>query len=190
MQLTAHDDRSWQEIVAEKRKAIHQLIPGDWLLPTDVLTRAENTPKLVGDFIESLLDPETLEITALGPVDILARIREGTYTAVNVTTAFCKRAVYTHQLNNNVLEFIFEAALEQAKELDQYYEQHHETVGPLHGLPVSMKDQFHVKTVNTSMGYVGWINRETPVERILKELKSLGAIPMAKVAPRTCYCPC
>ncbi len=98
MQLPAHVDRPWQEIVAEKRKALHQLIPGDWLLPTDVLTRAENTIKLVGDFIESLLDPETLEITALDPVDILARIREGTYTAVKVTTAFCKRAAYAHQL--------------------------------------------------------------------------------------------
>ncbi|KUJ12171.1 amidase [Mollisia scopiformis] len=152
-----------------------------WLLPTDVLTRAENTPKLVGDFIESLLDPETREITALDPVDILARVREGTYTAVKVTTAFCKRAPYAHQLNNNVLEFIFEAALEQAKELDQYLEQHNETAGPLHGLPVSMKNQFHVNSVNTSMGYVGWINKERPVESLLvKELKSLGAIPIAK----------
>lgn len=89
---------SWQEVVAKKRKALHQLIPQDWLLPNDVLTRAENTPKLVGAFIESLLDAETLEITALDPVDVLARISQGLYTAVKVTTAFCKRAAYAHQL--------------------------------------------------------------------------------------------
>jgi len=98
MQLPAHSGRPWQEIVAEKRKALHHLIPEDWLLPTDVLTRAENTPKLVGDFIESLLDPETRDITALDPVDIVALIREGTFTAVKVTAAFCKRAAYAHQL--------------------------------------------------------------------------------------------
>lgn len=28
-------------------------------------------------------------------------------------------------------------------------------MGPLHGLPVSLKDQFHVKGVETTMGYVG-----------------------------------
>jgi amidase len=36
-------------------------------------------------------------------------------------------------------------------------EEHGEPVGPLHGLPVSFKDQFHVKDVDTTMAYVGWI---------------------------------
>jgi len=48
-------------------------------------------------------------------------------------------------------------ALERAKELDRYYEEHHTTVGPLHGLPVSMKDQWHIKGLDTSMVYTGWI---------------------------------
>lgn len=98
MQLPVHYERPWQEIAAQKRKTLLELIPQDWLLPADVLTRAEDTPKLVGDFIESLLDLESLEITASDPVDILARISEGTYSAVQVTNAFCKRAAYAHQL--------------------------------------------------------------------------------------------
>lgn len=98
MPLLAQLHRPWQEIVASKRKALYGLIPEDWLLPSEVLTRAENTPKLVGSFIESLLDQGTKEITALDPVDIVARIRDGTFTAVEVTTAFCKRAAYAHQL--------------------------------------------------------------------------------------------
>jgi len=54
-----------------------------------------------------------------------------------------------------------------------------------------MKDQFHVKSVNTSMGYVGWIEKERPVESLLvKELKSLGAIPIAKVFALILLCPC
>lgn len=33
----------------------------------------------------------------------------------------------------------------QAKELDAYYEKNGKTVGPLHGLPISLKDQFRIK---------------------------------------------
>ena len=56
---------------------------------------------------------------------------------------------------NCLLETFFDAAIEDAKKLDQYFAQHKEPIGPLHGLPVSLKDQFHIKGVETSMGYVG-----------------------------------
>lgn len=36
----------------------------------------------------------------------------------------------------------------QAKELDAYYERNGKTVGPLHGLPISLKDQFRVKVAS------------------------------------------
>lgn len=39
-------------------------------------------------------------------------------------------------------------ALKRAKELDDYYAANKKTVGPLHGLPISLKDQFRIK-VNT-----------------------------------------
>jgi amidase len=42
-------------------------------------------------------------------------------------------------------EFFPEAALAKAKELDSYYEEHKKVVGPLHGLPISLKDQIRVK---------------------------------------------
>ena len=54
-----------------------------------------------------------------------------------------------------MLETFFDAAIEDAKRVDQYFVQNKKPVGPLHGLPVSLKDQFHVKGVETSMGYVG-----------------------------------
>ena len=40
---------------------------------------------------------------------------------------------------NCALEFFPENALKQAKELDEYYEKEGKTVGPLHGLPISLK---------------------------------------------------
>jgi amidase len=52
---------------------------------------------------------------------------------------------------NCALEFFPDAALAQAKELDEYFEKNKKPIGPLHGLPISLKDQFRVKVsaVNT-----------------------------------------
>lgn len=65
-------------------------------------------------------------------------------------------------------------------------------IGPLHGLPVSLKDQFHVKGVETTMGYVGWMGtfegrRGTGNELVfesemVRELRALGAILYCKTA--------
>jgi amidase len=64
-------------------------------------------------------------------------------------------------------------------------------VGPLHGLPISLKDQFHVKGVDTTMGYVGWIGSNLGIKyqkdvhkvesQIVTELLSLGAVLYCKV---------
>lgn len=50
---------------------------------------------------------------------------------------------------NCALEFFPDMALAQAKALDVYYEQHRKPVGPLHGLPISLKDQLRIKVRNS-----------------------------------------
>lgn len=42
-------------------------------------------------------------------------------------------------------EYFPELALQRAKELDEYLETNGKPMGPLHGLPISLKDQFRVK---------------------------------------------
>ena len=95
-----------------------------------------------------------------------------------------------------MLEIGFDLALARAKELDKYYETHKKLLGPLHGVPVTLKDQFHVKGLDTSMAFVGWIGafegktgtgKERNVEsELVRELCSLGAVPIGKVR-RLCY---
>ena len=78
------------------------------------------------------------------------------------------------------------------KELDKYFEDNGTVKGPLHRLPISLKDQFHVKGHDTTMGYVGWIgtyegeNDLAKVHKIdsqiVKELLSLGAVLYCKVS--------
>lgn len=65
------------------------------------------------------------------------------------------------------------------------------TLGPLHGLPISIKDQFHVSGSDTTMGYVGWIGTYEGRQdkslvhkvnsQIVIELVDLGAVLYCKV---------
>lgn len=89
-------------------------------------------------------------------------------------------------------EIFFDQAIEHAKELDAAFVAGNGPTGPLHGLPVSFKDQFHVKGVETTMGYVGWIGtfegvkgtgKEKKVDsELVREAKALGAVPFCKTS--------
>lgn len=93
-------------------------------------------------------------------------------------------------------EIFFDAAIADAEKLDEYFEKNGKPVGPLHGLPVSLKDQFHVKNVETTMGYVGWLGtfegkKGTGKEKVfeselVRELRELGAVLYVKTSvPQT-----
>ena len=50
-----------------------------------------------------------------------------------------------------MVQIFFDAAIEDARKLDAYFAEYKKPLGALHGLPVSLKDQFHVKGVETTM---------------------------------------
>lgn len=102
---------------------------------------------------------------------------------------------------NCLHETAFPAALASAAALDAHFAQTRTPLGPLHGLPISLKDQFHVRGLETSMGYVGWLGtfegapRPHPNYPIATEsalvtiLRSLGAVIYVKTAvPHTLMC--
>jgi amidase len=56
-------------------------------------------------------------------------------------------------LQTNCLTEIFvERALARAREVDDYLAKTGKSMGPLHGLPISMKDQFSMRGLETIMG--------------------------------------
>ena len=93
--------------------------------------------------------------------------------------------------NNCLHEILFEQALQRAEELDHFQRRTGTVLGPLHGVPISLKDQFYVKGVETTMGYVGWINTVEGVTEstdyltresvVVKDLWKLGAVLYCKV---------
>ncbi|CAG8892656.1 unnamed protein product [Penicillium egyptiacum] len=182
---------SWQLKGEVKRQSILNAIPEKWRLDYPVPPATE-LRDVTGDYIRRYLTEHEINITETDAVDIVAETSTGRWSALEVTEAFCHRAAVAHQLVNCLHEVFFEAAIKDAKRQDEYFAKHKTPIGPLHGLPVSLKDQFHVKGVETTMGYVGWINTfqgqqndprsGTEESELVRELRNLGAILYCKTS--------
>lgn len=76
---------------------------------------------------------------------------------------------------------MFDNALKRANELDDYYAKHGKTIGPLHGVVMTLKDQFDCEGFDSTIGYVGRAHRPASNDALLvKILRSLGAVILAK----------
>ncbi|KAF9045065.1 general amidase [Panaeolus papilionaceus] len=179
----------WQDLVAQKRRQQAASIPTAWVLPNppsqDVLN-VIGVPETCG-----LLSAKEIEITNSHVADILQRLASGSWTAVEVTTAFGKRAVIAHQLVNCLTEIFIDRALERARQLDKHLKETGKVVGPLHGLPISLKDQINIKGIESTMGYVSWIGREITQNSTLADiLERAGAVLYVKTnIPQTLMWP-
>ncbi len=184
------ENSTWQSLAKAKLTSINDSIPSKWRLAT--IPSAGEQRDVTGDFITKSLSKQEIEITETDAVHIVDKTSTGQWSAEKVMTAFCHRASLAHQLTSCLHETFFDAAVEDAKRLDRYYAQHKAPIGPLHGLPVSLKDQFHVKGVETTMGYVGWIGTfmgksGTGQEKVyesemVRELRALGAVLYCKTS--------
>ncbi|KAK4454174.1 Acetamidase [Podospora aff. communis PSN243] len=170
---------SWEARAAAKRANTLAKIPLAWQLDPSQLEK-----------------PGDIAIVSRDSVELVNDVKNGKLTATEVTAAFCKTSAIAHQINNCLHEIFFDQALKRAAELDAYYTETGKTAGPLHGLPISLKDQFHVKGVATTMGYVGWIGSNLGIKdprdthrvesQITTELLSLGAVLFCKTSlPQT-----
>lgn len=161
----------WKALGEAKRDSVNALIPKSWVL-TSPIPPATEQRDVTGKYIQQYLSPREIEITETDAVGIVKNTTSGTWKSREVAEAFCHRAALAHQLAsdfhqppglrlwltlqvNCLHEIFFDAALADAQKLDDYYAEHKKPLGPLHGLPVSLKDQFHVKDVETTMGYIG-----------------------------------
>ena len=87
---------SWQELAAEKKARQTASIPKEWLItpPADDVLDVTDVPAKCG-----VLSERDLEITAISDVTVLLqKLATGEWSSVEVTTAFCKRAVIAHQV--------------------------------------------------------------------------------------------
>ena len=89
---------SWTDIAAAKKEEVNARIPSEWLIPAELLPPPSKTK--VDDFVATsgFFTAKEIEITASSATDITAKIVGGSWTAEEVTKAFCKSAAVSHQL--------------------------------------------------------------------------------------------
>ena len=92
------EEPEWKLLCAYKRKALQESIPKEWRIPN--LPRIREQANVLGlPETCGILSEREIMITETTDVDvILENLRKAEWTAVEVTMAFCKRAVVAHQL--------------------------------------------------------------------------------------------
>lgn len=126
---------------------------------------------------EKLLTPEEFEITDSSATKLQSKIASSEWSSVKVYKAFAKRAAICHQLTNCALDFFFDKGLERAKFLDDYLKKNGKPIGPLHGIPISLKEQMNFKDRITNGGYVSMLTNIPKQHGITNQvLENLGAV--------------
>ncbi|KFY42611.1 hypothetical protein V495_04429 [Pseudogymnoascus sp. VKM F-4514 (FW-929)] len=192
--------QTWQSIGAKKRAEQDRAILSEWKLkslpPTSQLD-VRSIPSTCGILTEdeisitedhdaySLLDGlHGQTFTSVEDHDaysLLDGLHGQTFTALEVTTAFCKRAAIAHQLTSCLTEIFFDRALARAKELDDHMERTGSAVGPLHGLPISLKDTFNIAGMDSSLGIAAMAFHPSPANCPLVDiLIAAGAVLYVK----------
>ncbi|KZP01876.1 general amidase [Calocera viscosa TUFC12733] len=178
---------SWKTIAARKKAEQIAKLPKEWLITPpaeDVLNVMRHSC--------GLLSVKELEITGVrDTVVLLEKLAKGEWSAVEVTSAFYKRAIIAHQVTNCLTEIFIDKALAWAASLDKKFKETGKPVGPLHGLPISLKDQICIEGMDTVMGYVSWINKPAKHNAVLVDvLLAAGAVPFVRTnVPQTLMFP-
>ncbi|CAH0045746.1 unnamed protein product [Clonostachys solani] len=124
-----------------------------------------------------ILSAKELEITEQYDAVALAEaIGSKKLTAVEVATAFAKRAIIAHQLTCCLVDWFMDEAIERARSLDRHLEETGKTVGPLHGVPISVKEHMPLAGHYSATGY--WDTRVLDTEdcQMMAILRAAGAV--------------
>ncbi|KXS09505.1 general amidase GmdB [Gonapodya prolifera JEL478] len=173
--------QDWQSFVKTvQHDRRESKIPAKWRITPEVLAQATDLD--VTKRIPTHLSSDEIEITGKTASELVRLMASGSLTSVQVTSAFCHRAAVAHQYLCCLTEVLFEQALKKAQELDDYFKATGKTKGPLHGLPVSIKDEHNVAGTLTTWGFVEFA-RDGPVENdsaVAITVQNAGAVIFCK----------
>lgn len=166
--------RPWQEVASEaqdyRNSTINALSPAAPKIPTIL-------PKNVFSIPAGLLSSQIRQLTDLPPETLLPLLQTGQVSAVDVTTAYLQRAAIAQGLVNCLTELLATRALNRAKELDAFFQQHKRPIGPLHGLPISVKEHLGFEGLRCTTGYVShWGNIAKEDSHLVTILQRAGAV--------------
>ncbi|TIC60902.1 amidase signature enzyme [Wallemia mellicola] len=112
-----------------------------------------------------------VKIRELSATALAKKVANKEYTALRTVEAYIRGSI----------SVLYERALGIARALDKHQASTGNTIGPLHGVPISVKDMVNIKDVDSTIGFTNWIgNRATDDSAIVKILVHAGAIPIVK----------
>ncbi|KAI0180101.1 amidase [Hypoxylon sp. FL1284] len=168
---------SWETIAAKKREDLASSIPEEWRIPAELLPGADEDDVTGFPARSGWFTAEELAITAQTAAELLPRLASGELSSEAVTRAFCKRAAAAHQLTNCLSETCFARALATARDLDARLAATGKPAGPLHGLPVSLKDNFNLRGLDATVGFVSHVGDPAREDAVLADvLAAAGAV--------------
>lgn len=177
---------AWQDIAKRKQEERDSRIPKDWVIPAYFY---HARPSVLSVPYEcGLLSKQELDLTERHDATaLLSGLSTGLLKSEDVVTAFCKRAAVAQQVTNCLAEIMFEDAIKRAKWLDDEFARTGKPFGPLHGLPISIKDSFRVKGYDTSIGVAAFCFKPATENSALVDLLlDLGAVLYCKTnVPQT-----
>ncbi|KAK2594700.1 hypothetical protein QQS21_007610 [Conoideocrella luteorostrata] len=151
-------------------------VPQSLLLPEETI---RNPPKNVTGIPRQcgLLSDAELDITEnYDATALAAAIASRKFTSVEVVTAFAKRAIIAHQLTCCLTEWFMDEAVCHARELDRHLESTGRTVGPFHGVPVSIKAHIPIAGHWSNRGYLDTRAKDESDSQMVAILRKAGAI--------------
>jgi amidase len=126
---------------------------------------------------KTILTSEEISITESSPTDLVSQLASGALSSTVVTSAFLRRAAIAQILTNCVTELLPTSALSRAAFLDHYLKEHGHPMGPLHGLPISVKEHVAIQGLSLNGGFVAWHDRIADANaHILDVLLDAGAV--------------
>ncbi|KAA8650657.1 hypothetical protein EYZ11_002805 [Aspergillus tanneri] len=164
-------DSDWSIHVQEKRQQLELQIPAEWRLSEAFLSSLPKNGHLLEADISrrtGIFSEQELQITEnYSAVQLLQKLARGEFSSLATSC---------------LTEHFFARALERAQYLDEYRKREGKVMGPLHGLPISLKDSFCVEGVQTTIGYVSFLGNPPAASNaaLVDVLLDLGAVLYVK----------
>ncbi|KAK6002561.1 hypothetical protein QM012_001311 [Aureobasidium pullulans] len=169
--------KDWERKAQICRDILENSISKQWLLPADKLPTKQQLNVTKVPYTCGILSAEELDMTEQTAAGLLSKYQSGAWKVEDVTIAFLKRATIGQQLLNFATEFLTEEALETAKALDKHFESTGKLIGPLHGIPISVKEHVSYGGKITHAGFVSEIDNVAKEDALLVQLlKKAGAV--------------
>ncbi|CDO93833.1 unnamed protein product [Kluyveromyces dobzhanskii CBS 2104] len=127
------------------------VIPSDAELDSQSIDPKAFLAELLTDSELKIVNDYTIE-------DLLSKQVDGSLTAVEIANAYIKSAIIAQLATNCIMQFLISYALEKAAKLDTYLKENGKLVGPMHGIPISLKEHLSFKGEVTHASYVSLLD--------------------------------